>query len=101
MLEPRRLAAKTIATRMAQLLGEEVGQTVGYRICFEQKISKATRIETLTEGILTRMLQSDNALEGAGLLLLHEFHERSIFADVALALMREAQQVLRSGRRAV
>src|SRR5690554_6997760 len=85
MLEPRRLAAKTIATRMAQLLGEEVGQTVGYRIRFEQKISKATRIEVLTEGILTRMLQSDNALEGVGLLLFDEFHERSIFADVALA----------------
>ena len=101
MLEPRRLAAKTIATRMAQLLGEEVGQTVGYRIRFEQKISKATRIEVLTEGILTRMLQSDNALEGVGLLLFDEFHERSIFADVALALSREAQQVLRSDLRMV
>ncbi|MFA8435550.1 MAG: ATP-dependent helicase HrpB [Marinifilaceae bacterium] len=95
MLEPRRLAAKTIATRMASLLGEEVGQTIGYRIRFENRSSNDTRIEVLTEGILTRMLQTDNALEGIGLVIFDEFHERSIHADVALALSRETQQVLR------
>ncbi|MEY5047844.1 MAG: ATP-dependent helicase [Bacteroidota bacterium] len=95
VLEPRRLAAKTIATRMSQLLGEQVGETVGYRIRFENKISKNTRIEVVTEGILTRMLQTDNALEEVALVVFDEFHERSIHADVALALCREAQQVLR------
>ena len=95
MLEPRRLAARTIASRMAFLLGEDMGQTVGYRIRFENRTSPTTRIEVLTEGILTRMLLADNALEGVGLVIFDEFHERSIFADVALALCREAQQVLR------
>ncbi|MEZ5004163.1 MAG: ATP-dependent helicase HrpB [Chitinophagales bacterium] len=95
LLEPRRLAAKTIAMRMAELLGEPVGQTVGYRIRFENKVSNATRLEVLTEGILTRMLQDDNALEGVGLVIFDEFHERSIHADVAMALCRETQQVLR------
>ena len=95
MLEPRRLAAKSIATRMAYLLGEEVGQTVGYRIRFESRISDRTRIEVVTEGILTRMLQSDNSLEGVALVIFDEFHERSIHADVAMALCREAQQILR------
>lgn len=95
VLEPRRLAAKTIATRMSQLIGEQVGETVGYRIRFENRIGKNTRIEVVTEGILTRMLQSDNALEEVALVVFDEFHERSIHADVALALCREAQQVLR------
>lgn len=95
MLEPRRLAARSIATRMAFLLGEEVGNRVGYRIRFENRTSKDTTIEVLTEGILTRMLHSDNSLEGVGLVIFDEFHERSIHADVALALCREAQQVLR------
>lgn len=95
MLEPRRLAAKTIAWRMSALLEEETGDTVGYRIRFERKISQNTRIEVLTEGILTRMLHHDNALEGVGLVIFDEFHERSIHADVALALCREAQQILR------
>lgn len=95
VLEPRRLAAKTIANRMSALLGEQVGETVGYRIRFENRISKSTRIEVVTEGILTRMLQSDNALEDVALIIFDEFHERSIHADVALALCREAQQVLR------
>lgn len=95
MLEPRRLAARTIATRLAHLLGEKVGQCVGYRIRFDTCIGKNTQLEVVTEGILTRMLQSDNALEGIGLLIFDEFHERSLFADVALALSREAQQVLR------
>ncbi|KAA9325637.1 ATP-dependent helicase HrpB [Adhaeribacter soli] len=95
MLEPRRLAARTIAERMAQLLGETVGQTVGYRIRFENRISEQTRIEVVTEGILTRMIHSDRALTGTALVIFDEFHERSIHADVAMALAREAQQTLR------
>ena len=95
MLEPRRLAAKSIATRMASLIGEKVGKTIGYRIRFETKVSDQTKIEVVTEGILTRMLQSDNSLEDVGMIIFDEFHERSIHADVALALSREAQQVLR------
>lgn len=95
MLEPRRLAARTIAERMAQLLGEKIGQTVGYRIRFDNKVSDATRIEVVTEGILTRMLHADNALENVGLVIFDEFHERSIHAEVALAFCREAQQLLR------
>ncbi|HOO11101.1 MAG TPA: DEAD/DEAH box helicase, partial [Cyclobacteriaceae bacterium] len=95
MLEPRRLAARSIATRMASLLGEEVGESIGYRIRFENKTSARTTVEVLTEGILTRMLHGDNSLEGTGLVIFDEFHERSIHADVALALCREAQQVLR------
>ncbi|MBB6610616.1 ATP-dependent helicase HrpB [Pontibacter sp. Tf4] len=95
MLEPRRLAAKTIAERLAQLLGEEVGQTVGYRIRFENRTSAATRIEVVTEGILTRMIHSDRGLTGVGIVIFDEFHERSIHADVAMALSREAQQTLR------
>ena len=95
MLEPRRLAAKGIATRMAELLGESVGERVGYRIRFETRVSERTVIEVLTEGILTRMLHSDNALEEAAIVVFDEFHERSIHADVALAFCRETQQVLR------
>lgn len=95
MLEPRRLAARSIAMRMAELLNEEVGQTVGYRIRFENRVSDKTKIEVVTEGILTRMLQNDNALEQFGLVIFDEFHERNLQADLALALCREAQQVLR------
>lgn len=95
MLEPRRLATKTIANRMADLLGEQVGESVGYRIRFETRVSAQTKIEVLTEGILTRMIHDDNALENVGLVIFDEFHERSIHADVAMALCREAQQVLR------
>ncbi|NQZ77295.1 MAG: ATP-dependent helicase HrpB [Ekhidna sp.] len=95
MLEPRRLAARSIATRLAELIGEQVGESVGYRIRFETKVSEATRVEVVTEGILTRMLHGDNSLEGVGLVIFDEFHERSIHADVALALCRESQQVLR------
>ena len=95
MLEPRRLAARTIAMRMADLIGEKVGNRIGYRIRFDNCVSDKTQLEVVTEGILTRMLQSDNALEGVGMLIFDEFHERSLFADVALALSREAQQVLR------
>lgn len=95
MLEPRRLAAGTIAARMAALLGEQPGQTVGYRIRFESKVSAQTKIEVVTEGILTRMLHQDNALEDVGLVIFDEFHERSLHADVALALCRESQEILR------
>ncbi len=95
MLEPRRLAARQIAERMAYLLGESVGRTVGYRIRFESRVSAATRIEVLTEGILTRMLVDDPALEGVDVVIFDEFHERSLQSDTALALVREAQQLLR------
>lgn len=95
MLEPRRLAARTIAARMASLLNEETGETVGFRIRFENRVGAQTKLEVVTEGILTRMLQQDNALENVGLVIFDEFHERSLHADVALALCREAQQVLR------
>ncbi len=95
MLEPRRLAAKSIALRMASLLAEEVGDTVGYRIRFESRIGKNTQLEVITEGILTRMLQEDNALENVGLVIFDEFHERSLNADLGLALCREAQNILR------
>lgn len=95
MLEPRRLAARAVATRMAQLLGQEVGQTVGYRIRFENKTSTKTQIEVVTEGILTSMLHKDNALENVALVIFDEFHERSLHADLALALCRESQQILR------
>ena len=99
MLEPRRLAAKGIASRMSSLIGESVGETVGYRIRFDTKVSDKTKIEILTEGILTRMLQNDNALEEVGLIIFDEFHERSIHADIALALARETQSVLREDLR--
>ena len=101
MLEPRRLATSTIALRMSSLLGEDIGKTVGYQIRFENRTSVATRIKVLTEGILARMLLSDNALEGIGMVIFDEFHERSIFADEALALCREAQSVLRPDLRIV
>ena len=95
ILEPRRIAARQIAERMAALLGEPVGRTVGYRIRFESRVSSQTRIEVLTEGILTRMLVDDPALEGVGVVIFDEFHERSLQSDVALALTREAQSLLR------
>lgn len=99
MLEPRRLAARSVAMRMASLLEEEVGETVGYRVRFENKISDRTRMEVVTEGILTRMIQTDNALEGVGLVIFDEFHERSLQADLALALAQQVQDLLRSDLR--
>ncbi|PTV95841.1 ATP-dependent helicase HrpB [Rhodobacter aestuarii] len=95
MLEPRRLAARTAAERMAQTLGEKVGETVGYRIRGEAKLCKTTRIEVVTEGILTRMLQSDPELSGVGCVIFDEFHERSLNADLGLALAWEARSALR------
>ncbi|QJX46042.1 ATP-dependent helicase HrpB [Hymenobacter taeanensis] len=95
VLEPRRLAARAAAIRMAQLLGEPVGQTVGYRMRLESKVSAQTRIEVVTEVILTRQLQDDPALEGVAAVLFDEFHERSLQADLGLALALDAQSVLR------
>ncbi|HHL21372.1 MAG TPA: ATP-dependent helicase HrpB [Aliiroseovarius sp.] len=95
MLEPRRLAARAAAARMAETLGEKVGARVGYRIRGDSKVSKDTRIEVVTEGILTRMVQADPSLEGIGAVIFDEFHERSLNADLGLALTWEARQALR------
>ena len=99
MLEPRRLAARSVAMRMASLREEDAGQTIGYRVRFENKVSAKTQIEVVTEGILTRMIQSDNALEGVGMVIFDEFHERSLQADLALALALQVQSVLRTDLR--
>jgi ATP-dependent helicase HrpB len=99
MLEPRRLAARAAARRMASLLGEEVGQTVGYRVRQEARVSRVTRIEVVTEGILTRRLQSDPELAGVGCVIFDEFHERSLHADLGLALTLEVQAALRDDLR--
>lgn len=95
LLEPRRLAARAAARRMAVLLGETLGATVGYRIRREAVVGPATRIEVVTEGILTRMLQTDPGLEATGLVIFDEFHERSIHADLGLALTLDSRAVLR------
>ncbi len=95
MLEPRRLAARAVARRMAQLKGEPIGKTVGYRTRLETRVSRDTRIEVVTEGILTRMLQADAELSGVGCVIFDEFHERSLNADLGLALCIEAQETLR------
>jgi len=95
MLEPRRLAARSAARYMSALLNEKVGQTVGYRIRFDTCIGPKTRIEVITEGILTRMLQTDPILENVGIVIFDEFHERSIHADLGLALCLQSQAVLR------
>lgn len=95
VLEPRRLAARAAAGYMARLLGEKIGQTVGYRVRLDSKVGKDTRIEIITEGILTRMLQADPQLPGVGLVIFDEFHERSLQADLGLALCLESQTVLR------
>ena len=95
MLEPRRLAARAAAERLASELGEKVGQTVGYRIRLDSKVGPETRIEVVTEGILTRRLQHDPALEGVGLLIFDEFHERSLDADLALALSLNGRELFR------
>lgn len=95
MLEPRRLAARSAAERMAETMGEPVGQTVGYRMRGENKTNKNTRVEVVTEGILTRMLQSDPELTGVGAVIFDEFHERSLNADLGLALIVEVRGALR------
>jgi ATP-dependent helicase HrpB len=95
MLEPRRLAARNAAHRMAETLGEEVGETVGYTVRLERRVSARTRIEVVTEGILTRRLQQDPELAGTGLVIFDEFHERSLDADLGLALTLDIQRGLR------
>jgi ATP-dependent helicase HrpB len=99
MLEPRRLAAGNAARYMAELLGEAVGERVGYAMRFERRVSRRTRIEVVTKGILTRRLQTDPGLEGVGLVIFDEFHERNLHSDLALALCRDAQQGLREDLR--
>lgn len=99
MLEPRRLAAKSVAQRMAHLRNESVGDSIGYRVRFDSNVGKNTQVEVVTEGILTRMLQHDNALEDVGLVIFDEFHERSLQADLALALCLQVQQLLRDDLR--
>lgn len=99
VLEPRRLAARAAADRMAATLGETAGQTVGYRTRLQSRIGPATRIEVITEGVFTRMILDDPALEGVGAVLFDEFHERSLDADLGLALARESQTVLRDDLR--
>ena len=91
MLEPRKLAARSVARRMAELLGEKIGETVGWRMQLDTRIGKNTRIEVVTEGVLTRMLQSNPALDGVGLVIFDEFHERSLQADLGLALALQSQ----------
>ncbi|USG62286.1 ATP-dependent helicase HrpB [Sneathiella marina] len=95
MLEPRRLAARMSAQRMANMIGEEVGETVGYRVRLDSKVSATTRIEVVTEGVLTRRLQADPELSQIDLLIFDEFHERSLQTDLGLALSRQIQEVLR------
>ncbi|MBF2054158.1 MAG: ATP-dependent helicase HrpB [Candidatus Sericytochromatia bacterium] len=99
LLEPRRLAARAAARYMARQLGEKLGKTVGYRVRNDQQVSAQTRLEVVTEGILTRMLQSDPALEGVGLIIFDEFHERSLQGDLGLSLCLEVQQALREDLR--
>ncbi len=99
MLEPRRLAAKSVALRMADIRNEAVGETVGYRVRFESSVGKKTRLEVVTEGILTRFIQKDSALEDIGLIIFDEFHERSLQADLALTLSLQVQELLRDDLR--
>lgn len=101
MLEPRRIAARAAAQFMARQLGEEVGQTVGYRIRFESRVSAATRIEVVTEGILTRLIQDDPELSGIGVILFDEFHERHLAGDLGAALALDVQTTLRPELRIV
>lgn len=99
MLEPRRLAARMAARRMASMIGEEVGETVGHRVRLDSKVSSKTRIEVVTEGVLTRRLQADPELSDVGILIFDEFHERSLQTDLGLALSRQIQDVLREDLR--
>jgi ATP-dependent helicase HrpB len=99
VLEPRRLAARAAAERMAKTLGEPVGDTVGYRVRFGSKVSRRTRIEVVTEGVFTRLILDDPGLDGVAAVLFDEFHERSLDADLGLALTRDAQQGLREDLR--
>src|SRR3954465_6523666 len=95
LLEPRRLAARAAAARMAATLGEPVGDTVGLRVHFGSKVSRKTRLEVVTEGVFTRLILDDPGLEGISAVLFDEFHERSLDADLGLALARDVQEGLR------
>jgi ATP-dependent helicase HrpB len=99
VLEPRRLAARAAAGHMAHLLGERVGETVGYRVRLESRVGPRTRVEVVTEGILTRMIQHDPTLDGVAAVLFDEFHERHLTADLGLALVLESRSVLREDLR--
>ncbi|HEX5726846.1 MAG TPA: DEAD/DEAH box helicase, partial [Longimicrobiaceae bacterium] len=99
MLEPRRLAARAAARRMAATLGERVGETVGHRVRMDTRVGPRTRVEVVTEGVLARLLHEDPALEGTGLVIFDEFHERSLHADLGLALCLEARALLRDDLR--
>src|SRR5919202_3119281 len=99
MLEPRRLAARAAAAFMARTLGERVGERVGYRIRMDTRVGPRTRVEVVTEGVLTRLLQSDPGLEDVALVVFDEFHERSLHADLGLALTLQTQEVLREDLR--
>jgi ATP-dependent helicase HrpB len=99
MLEPRRLAARAAAGFMARTLGERVGETIGYRVRMDTKVGPRTRVEVVTEGVLSRLLQADPALEGIGLVIFDEFHERSVHADLGLALTLQTRSVLRDDLR--
>ena len=99
MLEPRRLAARAAAKRMSDMLGEEVGQTVGYRVRMDTQVTSATRIEVVTEGVLTRFIQDDPGLEGVAAVIFDEYHERSLQADLGLALTLQSQKLLREDLR--
>ena len=101
VLEPRRLAARAAAIRMAEILGERVGETVGYRVRFDRKVSGETRIEVVTEGILARRLQLDPGLDGVAAVVFDEFHERSLDADLCLALCTDVRKTLRPDLRLV
>src|ERR1700761_190607 len=99
VLEPRRLAARAAAARMASIIGEPVGETVGFRVRLQSRVSARTRIEVVTEGVFTRMILDDPALEGVSAVLFDEFHERGLDADLGLALARDSQSVLRDDLR--
>lgn len=101
MLEPRRAAARQIAMRLAEMIGEKPGMTVGYRMRFESRVSEATRIEVVTEGVMERMLVDDPTLDGIAAVIFDEFHERSLTADLSLALTIEAQRQLRDDLRII
>src|ERR1700761_3579654 len=99
VLEPRRLAARAAADRMAKTLGERAGDTVGYRVRMQSRVSARTRIEVVAEGVFTRMILDDPGLDGVAAVLFDEFHERSLDADLGLALARDAQGLLRDDLR--
>lgn len=101
MLEPRRLAARGAAVRMASLLGESIGHTVGFRTRLETRVSTSTRIEVVTEGILTRILQNDPSLDGYGFVVFDEFHERNLAGDLGLAFVKDVQASIREDLRVI